>query len=229
MDAGPYCREVESYLCRKNDGHLIRIVGPAFELVCTWAEREIPLRVVHGAIDRTFHRYYAKGPRRRPVRIEFCEADVLDLFDEWRRAVGVRAEAGEENQSPRRPSLAAHIERVMDRLSGWLETGDIAESLSRHAGGVMDELARMEDEAHTARGDARGRLVDRLADIDRQFTVALRETIEPGLRETLRVEAVHELEPFRQRMPPRAYEQAVVAGTERLLCDHCKLPRIAFP
>ena len=39
-------------------------------------------------IDRYFERYYAKGPRRRPVRVEFCEADVLDVFDEWRRAVG---------------------------------------------------------------------------------------------------------------------------------------------
>ena len=40
-------------------------------------------------IDRYFERYYAKGPRRRPVRVEFCEADVLDVFDEWRRALGI--------------------------------------------------------------------------------------------------------------------------------------------
>ena len=32
-----YCREIEAYLCRKNDGHLVRIVGPAFEQVCGWA------------------------------------------------------------------------------------------------------------------------------------------------------------------------------------------------
>jgi hypothetical protein len=36
-------------------------------------------------------RFAAKGPRRRPVRVEFCDADVLDVFDEWRRAVGVAA------------------------------------------------------------------------------------------------------------------------------------------
>ena len=28
-----YCREIEAYLCRKNDGHLIRVVGPSFDLV----------------------------------------------------------------------------------------------------------------------------------------------------------------------------------------------------
>jgi hypothetical protein len=26
-----YCRHLETYLCRKNDGHLIRIVEPAFD------------------------------------------------------------------------------------------------------------------------------------------------------------------------------------------------------
>jgi len=187
-----------------------------------------PLRVVSGAIDRTVDRYYAKGQRRRPVRIEFCEADVLESFDEWRRAVGVRAVAGEESRKPRRPSLASHIERVIDRLSSWLETGDIAESLSRHARRVIDELAGLEVSPGSARGDARGRLIERLADIDRQFTDVLRETVEPSVRERLRAEAMRDLEPFRQRMPPPAYEQSLVTGTDRLLSDHYRLPRIAF-
>ncbi len=88
-----YCRQVEAYLCRKNDGHLIRIVGPAFEQVCGWAARGVPLKVAMRGIDRYFERYYAKGPRRRPVRVEFCEADVLDVFDEWRRALGITVAA----------------------------------------------------------------------------------------------------------------------------------------
>ena len=88
-----FCREIETYLCRKNDGHLIRVTGPSFDLVSGWAMQGVPLKVAYAGIDRCFERYYAKGPRRRPVRIEFCEADVLDLFDEWRRAVGVAASA----------------------------------------------------------------------------------------------------------------------------------------
>ena len=86
MNTGAYCRAVESHLCRKNDGHLIRIVGPAFELVCGWEEAGIPISVVERAIDRRYARYYASGPKRRPVRIEYCEPDVLDTFDEWRRS-----------------------------------------------------------------------------------------------------------------------------------------------
>ena len=40
-----YCREIETYLCRKNDGHLIRVVGPSFELVSGWAAQGVPLKV----------------------------------------------------------------------------------------------------------------------------------------------------------------------------------------
>ncbi len=40
--------------------------------------RALPLRVVLHGVDRTVARLTAKGPRRRPVRIEFCEADVRD-------------------------------------------------------------------------------------------------------------------------------------------------------
>src|SRR5262249_44189309 len=73
----------------------IRIVGPAFEQVCGWAARGIPLKLAMRGIDRYFERYYARGLRRRPVRIEFCEADVLDVFDEWKRSVGVSSEPSE--------------------------------------------------------------------------------------------------------------------------------------
>ena len=38
VDVPAYCREVEAYLCRRNGGHLIRLVGPSFELVRDWAE-----------------------------------------------------------------------------------------------------------------------------------------------------------------------------------------------
>ena len=64
----------------------------------------VPLAVAFRGIDRYCERYYAKGPRRRPVRVEFCEADILELFDDWRRAVG-RVEPGQP--SDRRPTRIA--------------------------------------------------------------------------------------------------------------------------
>jgi hypothetical protein len=95
VSPGEFCREIETYLCRKNDGHLIRIVGPVFQKVCGWAAQGVPIKIAYRGIDRYFERQQAKGPgpRRRPIRVEFCEADILDAFDEWRRAVGVTASA----------------------------------------------------------------------------------------------------------------------------------------
>ena len=140
MEPDALCRAVESYLRGKNDGHLIRIVGPAFEMVCGWAAAGIPLRVVERGIDRRYVRYHARGPKRHALRIEFCEADVLDSFDEWKRAVGVGAaattgvggrgggsgaEAEEEEtalhrgRSGARRSLAGHLDDLAARLSAW--------------------------------------------------------------------------------------------------------------
>ncbi len=118
-DPGDYCRAVERHLVQRNQGHLVRIVGPSFELVCGWAQQGVPLRVACRGIDRYVERQALKGPRRRPVRVEHCEADVLDVFDEWRRAIGAprRAESDQEEPARHIGSLASHLERVVARLT----------------------------------------------------------------------------------------------------------------
>ena len=103
MPAGEYCRAIEAHLCRENGGHLVRIVGPAFQVVAGWHAAGIPFGIVKQGFDRTLARDRAKpaGPVRRPVRVEFCEADVQDAFAAWRRAVGVgMADAGDEATPP---------------------------------------------------------------------------------------------------------------------------------
>src|SRR3954454_789793 len=111
MQPSEYCQQIEAYLCRKNEGHLIRIVGPAFAQVCGWAAMGVPLKVAFRGIDPYCDRYYAKGPRRRRARIEVRAADIRDLFDAWRRAMGVSAGDGEtEENTPRKPPLAKHLE-----------------------------------------------------------------------------------------------------------------------
>ena len=52
MTPDEYCREIEAYLTRKNDGHLIRIVGPGFRPVRGWAEQGVPFKIAYAGIDR---------------------------------------------------------------------------------------------------------------------------------------------------------------------------------
>src|SRR6476661_6751896 len=141
MDASDYCREIEAHLCRKNEGHLIRIVGPAFEQVCGWSNLGIPLKVAFRGIDQYCERYYAKGPRRRPVRIEFCEADILDLFDSWRRAIGVGTAGAATTAEPpaRKAPLAAHIERAIARLTTLRAGGKRSVAFAERVDAVVRE------------------------------------------------------------------------------------------
>jgi hypothetical protein len=225
--AAEYCRQVEAYMCRKNDGHLIRIVGPAFEQVCGWAARGIPLKMATRGIDRYFERYYAKGPRRRPVRVEFCEADVLDVFDEWRRSVGVSSSAA-DLVGPRNPSssLPAHLERVIARLT-TLRAGE-DRSLDEAIDAVVRELDAVRAKAKTIRGDARDALLDRLRELDVSLIDAVRARCDAPALQQLAAEADEELRPFRSRMPDEAYRQSHRACIDRLLRERVRLPTIAY-
>ena len=231
-----YCRHLESYLCRKNDGHLIRIVGPAFEKVCGWAQRGVPVKVAERGIDRYFERYYAKGPQRRPVQIQFCEADVFDVFDEWRRAVGVpvrdagsgddQSSTGTDHPSARHGSLPAHLDRVIARLT------TVRGGADRSLDEVLDRFVRELDAARAGakgmRGDVRARFLERLEAMDDELTVAARAQCDGELLSQLEAEADAELAPFRDRMPRGAFEQSRRAAVDRLIRERRRLPVIRF-
>ena len=225
MDVAEYCREIETYLCRKNDGHLIRVVGPSFEIVSRWALDGVPLKVALGGIDRYFERYYRKGPRRRPVRIDFCDADVRDVFDEWRRATGVSADSGETTAAGRgKVSLPEHLERVLIKLSSLRATGALdagmdamvdrrpgAGSCAARAGGLAARSARPDRSARAGRPASR---------------TAPRRTGSRDARELER-EVTGELAAFRSRMSAEALERAHRVALDRLV-RASRAPTIAF-
>jgi hypothetical protein len=236
METAQYCREVERHLCRKNDGHLIRIVGPSFERVRGWAERGIPLAIALHGIDRHFERYYARGTRRRPVHIDFCEADVLDVFDEWRRAVGVRgiqaAGAGsaapdDERPGRRRPGLKEHLDRLVLRLTA-ARTSSMGPALDRALERAVRELDAVREPSRRARGDARARILALLVDLDRELASALTDSMSGADRAALVRDAEAELAPFRMRMPEDAYARAIDVSIERRLRERAGLPRLSF-
>ncbi len=251
--AGDYCRRVEAYLCRKNDGHLIRIAGPSFTRVGDWAARGIPLAVVYRGIDRYFERYYSRGPRRRPVQIDFCENDVLDVFDEWRRAVGVWTlnpgtpvrDAGDpapgstsQDGSPataeavrsatRRASLPAHLERVIVRLTTLRAGARFTPEADAMVDAAVRELDGARGGAAHLRGAAREALVARLKALDRSLIEAVRGSLAADEWQALEREARDELEPFRSGMADEAYRRAVDRSASRLLRERFRLPVIEY-
>ena len=237
MDVSEYCRDIETYLCRKNDGHLIRIVGPSFDLVSQWAAQGVPLKVALSGIDRYFERYYRKGPRRRPVKIDFCEADVLDVFDEWRRATGVTAVssgadvAGEPAAAPpkrRGVSLPEHLERVLVRLSSLRATGALGESADPIVDRVSTELDRVREKSGGLRGDERQATLARLAELDAELIALATTSAGSAALEQIRAEASNDLAPFQSTMAAAALESAVERTAMKLLRERLGLPTITF-
>jgi hypothetical protein len=235
--ADQYCRAIEAYLCRKNDGHLIRIVGPAFEQVLGWAARGVPVKIACHGIDRYFERYYAKGPRRRPVRIEFCEADVLDAFDEWRRAVGITGDVrrtpavgadpeGSEQSGRRQESLPAHLDRVIARLTTLRAGAD--RTLDATLDAVIRELDGRRAEVKGLRGDARREFIDRLSAIDGELLAVARGLCDAKTLVQFGGEADEELAPFKDRLPSAAFEESRRAAVDRLIRERFRLPVVAF-
>ena len=234
MDKDEYCRQIEAYLCRKNDGHLIRIVGPSFTRVSSWAEQGIPFKIACQGIDAYFVRYYAKGVRRRPVQIDFCEHDILDAFDAWRRAVGVRlpgaeAPADEAPAKRRTRSLPEHLDRICERITTRrARMTPPPPEFDAVLDAITKEAAAFRDLPGPLRGETRERITARLDELDRLMLDAARAQTDPADVQAMHREADEQLLPFRDRMPAATYERAVESAVDRLLREREQLPVVSF-
>jgi len=230
-----YCREIERYLCQKNDGHLIRVVGPSFGIVSGWAGQGVPLKIAFAGIDRYFERYYRKGPRRRPVKIDFCDADVLDVFDEWRRATGVPSAAVSSEIDHQQPaitnksvSLPAHLERVVLRLTSARAGGVLGEEFDPLIDRAAAELDVARAKAGGLRGEGRQAMLERLSALDAELVQAARAALDATSAAALSREADEELAGFRSAMTPEAFARAREAVISRLVRERRGLPTIAL-
>jgi hypothetical protein len=236
-DPGAYCREVEAYLCRKNHGHLVRIVGPAFELVSGWATAGVPIQAVTRGIDRKLERYVSAGRSRRPLHIEHCKADVLEAFDAWRRAVGVTGTgvggpadrddgvAARTAAKPRALSLPAHIDRALTKATTLLALAEAAPGLHAALEQLVAELDVLRRDARGARGAARAAYLGRLVAIDQQLLERVRIAAGPTL-DDIGATADRELAPFKPRMADAVYAKAWSAAAERALRERFRLPTV---
>jgi hypothetical protein len=236
-----YCREVEAYLTRVNGGNLIKIVGPAYVLVRSWQEQGIPLSIVLRGIDQKAERHQrGAGARGRTLHISFCADDVQELFEDWKRAVGVMSRSGEEeapgarsdsqlrrNEEPsKKPSLSKHLERVTDRLSRLLGRNDLPEPFLERVNFAIGVVSALRESAKGARGAARDAAAEKLRPLDRVLADAARAVLTGAESSALGAQAAAELSPYRGRLDPAAWQQALTATEDRLLRERFALPVI---
>jgi hypothetical protein len=173
-----------------------------------------------------------QGGRRRA-----CEADILELFDDWRRAVGVTQlvdESADAAVPAKRDSLPAHLDRAIARLTAMRSSesafakAPADRAAPRAFDGRLDEAVRELDRvraaAKQARGEARIAILDRLAALDRELLDAARAEIDDDRRAALIAEAQTEIAPFAARMTAEARAKAIDAAFDRLVRDAIGLP-----
>jgi hypothetical protein len=235
-DIGEYCRQVEAHLTKVNGGHLVRIIGPGFSLVRAWAEAGIPLSVVFRGIEQKAERHRA-GASRRPLRIEFCEADVLEVFETWRRAVGVvsiddqddqEAPVGDETvergSGPARRSVSRELDRAAERLVRLAGRLELPESLRDAATAALTAVVETREAIRALRGAQRQARLAELEHEDRRLVDAACASLPPDVAESLQREAAASLESYRDRLTPDAWDRAVRVNLTRLVRDHYQLP-----
>ena len=244
MDLGAYCREIEAHLCRRNGGHLVRVVGPAFRRVSGWAEAGVPLKVVLAGIDRKLARTRADRPGRRPLRIEFCEADVLEAFDEWRRAVGVSAAAPAapaavaataqtvgrmdgDRRARARLSLPKHLDRVLERVTGRLTNREDVPEVRAALERLIVDIEGLRTTARDARGPLRESLIGQLEELDTRLLATIREVDDPRCAD-VEGEARGELAPFKSRLSGASYTRSLAASVDRLLRERFHIPGVRY-
>jgi hypothetical protein len=186
------------------------------------------------------------------VRIEFCEADVLDVFDEWRRAVGLgsagsggfggsegsegaegaegsegsEGAGGAAGRGARHVSLPAHLDRAIARLTAL--RGGEERSLDPVLDAIVRELDAAQMSAKSLRGEARAAFVERLRSLDGMLLAAARDQCDAAALQQLASEADAELAPFRDRMPRDAFEQSRRACIDRLIRERARLPVVTY-
>jgi len=229
-DFADYCRQVEAHLTRVNGGHLVRVVGAGFALVKQWADEGVPLSIVFRGIEQKAERHKT-GASRRPLRIEFCEGDVRDLYAAWRASVGLTAAAGDgpapgDGGGMKRRSASKAIDRAIERLGRLAGQLDLPEEFRDAISRAIDELATLRRDLSGVRGAARARLLERLAPIDRELLAQARRAVSADQLAGLTKQAEQELDPYRSRLPAEAWTRAVSATVDRGVRECLALPTL---
>jgi hypothetical protein len=235
-DVADYCRQVEAHLTRINGGHLVRVVGPGFALVKQWADESVPLSVVFRGIEQKAERH-AAGASKRPLRIEFCEADVRALYEDWRRAIGVTAASTEDAEAeaatpadrspgPQRRSVPKAIDRAIDRLGRLAGRLELPEEFRDAMSRLIEQLSTLREELAHTRGAGRERLLERLAPLDADLLNHARGVVPPDVMRDILARAEQDLAPFRERLAPEAWARAISVTVDRGVREHLQLPSL---
>jgi hypothetical protein len=194
---------------------------------------------VFRGIQEKAARHHA-GRSKRPLRLEFCAADVDALFDDWRRATGIHARRDggvadphatdpqvEHPASGRRATAGRQLQRAIDKLALTVGRLDVPEDVQLETTRLLEALSALREASRRARGEAKREVMLQAEEIDRDLGRLARLSGRALLAE-VEAEAVAELTPFRARLKPEDWHRSLAANVDRLLRGRLGIPTIDF-
>jgi hypothetical protein len=138
------------------------------------------------------------------------------------------ADGAEPSVEHRGPSLPAHLERVVLKLSNARAMGRLGDEADALLDRLANELDVARGQAGGLRGEPRAALLMRLRAMDGELMASARAALPEAERQAIDVEADQELAGFRDRMTPDAYLRIRETAIDRLVRDRIGLPVILF-
>jgi hypothetical protein len=131
-------------------------------------------------------------------------------------------------ETRRGPSLSAHLERALLRLTNARVQGRLDAAADAMIDSVSTELDRARLSSRGLRGDARRALIERLASLDADMLRVMRASLDDPARAELARQADEELAGFRDRMTAERFGHAREAAVDRLVRERFGLPVLSF-
>jgi hypothetical protein len=238
MNQFEYFTEIEEAFVRLR-GKSLLLSPMDWDLMQSWKDDGVPLRVVLRSLEKVFESHQAKA-RRRPIQsLSYCKGEVEAQFGEWREArVGAaEPEASTTGSSDSNPfgkdAVLAHLERSRVKL---LEL-KIKRAEAMGGGFVIDVTHIALCEAIARLGVLIGefekvpnaeKLENELGLIERSIDEAIDLATFDDTRAEARAAAVELLKPYKSNMEPEVYERQIELLLKKRLREIYGVPRLSL-
>ena len=229
-----YFTEIEEHFQRRWGG-ILRLSPIDWVLIETWKDAGIPLQAVLRGIDVTFEHYESRASKARKVNgLGFCSQEVLAAAEDMKEAaVGTGGEPEKSSRSSASEGFEPEtVAAFLCRNADFLEKATFPEKKGVSVKAVAFETATTLRQLAT---ETDTQVPARLEDLERRLTVleeklfaALLASIPDDEIVNVRVEADHDLTPYRRKMAAPQIEQLQKQYVYKRLLEKYRLPRLSL-
>ena len=219
-----YFTEIEEHFQRRR-GTVLLLSPLDWALMETWKDAGIPLEAVLRGIDVTFDKWERRPRKTRKVNgLAFCAQEVLASAEEMKDAAVGAAPKQASETGLEQSAVAAYLARNADELER-IQLPAPALMLARETAATLRSLADSFAQDKTVR----------LEDLERRLTVAEEKLFAALLAATadeavyqVRLEADHDLAPYRRKMTAAQIEQLQKQYVHKRLLEQYHVPRLSL-